>query len=333
VALAVSALAGLTAAGTVGFMATEGLSLLDALYMAVITLSTVGFQEVAPASPGGRIFTIAFIVVGVGTGFYAAVSVAEYLIEGRLREALGRRAMDRTIGALRGHVIVCGFGRLGRVVVEQLEQAGLACVVVDPDPAVASALAADERLHVAGSALEEAVLRRAGIEHARAVVVATPSDPDNVFIALSARELHPEIAVHARAETEAGLRRLRLAGAAQVIGIHHLGGQRIAQAIARPAVVDFLELSSPGVGADIDLEEVELSEGCALDGVPLRELPRHGVKVSVVAIKRAGAATQLNPSADDELRGRDHVVVVGDRDNVRKLAQLAEGAGSTGAPR
>jgi voltage-gated potassium channel len=164
-------------------------------------------------------------------------------------------------------------------------------------------------------------------------VAATPSDPDNVFIALSARELHPGIAVHARAETEAGLRRLRLAGANQAIGIHHLGGQRIAQAIVRPAVVDFLELSSPGVGADIDLEEVKLSEDCALDGVRLRDLPGRGVTISVVAIKRAGSATQLDPGADDLLRGGDHVVVVGDRDNVRRLAQLAEAAGPTGPPR
>ncbi len=324
--VALGVLFALTLVGTFGFMLVERLGFLDALYMAVITLSTVGYQEVAPSSAAGRIYTIAFIFVGVGTALYAVVNVAEYLIEGRLREALGRRSMDRTIQALEGHVIVCGLGRLGRVVVEQLEQANTSVVVVDSDATLQSDLESAGRLYVIGSALEEAVLRQAGIERATALVAAMPSDPDNVFVALSARELNPRIAIHARAESAPGVRRLRLAGAEQVISIHSLGGQRIANAILRPAVVDFIELASPGGGAPIDLEEVVLSEGCGIDSTPLRDLPGRGVRIAVVAIKRAGQPTTLIPSADDVLHAGDHVVVVGDRENVRNLALLAEGA-------
>ena len=323
VVAALGALLGLTAVGTAGFMATEGLGVLDAVYMAVITLSTVGYQEVAPSSVAGRGFTIACIVVGVGTALYAAVALAEYLIEGRLREALGRKAMDRAIERLSGHVIVCGFGRLGRAVTEQLEQAGTTVVVVDNDPERTRDFEEAGRLFVAGSALEEPVLRAAGIERASAVVMALPSDPDNVFVALSARELNAGVRLHARGETDAGVRRLRLAGAAQVISIHPLGGQRIAHAIVRPAVVDFIELAASGVGAPIDLEEVVLSEGCALADCRVSDLPARGVQVSVVAIKRDRAPAQLVPQAHEVMRAGDHVVVVEDRENVQKLSALA----------
>lgn len=153
--------------------------------------------------------------------------------------------MRRSIRALEDHVIVCGFGRLGRAVAEQLEQSGVPIVIVDRSPDVEAEVLAGERFCVIGSALDDAVLREAGIEQAQAIVVATPSDADNVFIALSARELNPQVSIHARAETEAGKRRLKLAGASQVVGLHGIGGQRIAQAIVRPTVVDFIELPSP----------------------------------------------------------------------------------------
>lgn len=327
--MAVGLLATLTVVGTVGYVWIEGVSFVDGLYMAVITLSTVGYREVAPLEPAGRLFTIGFIVVGVGAAAYAVAAVAEYLIEGRLREAFGRRAMDHTIQTLHGHTIICGFGRLGRAVAEELERAGTAVVIVDADPAKQAELEQAGRPFVIGSALEDAVLRRAGIERARAIVTATPSDPDNVFVALSARELNPEISVHARGETAPGIRRLRLAGADQVISIHHLGGRRIANAIVRPAVVDFLELSSPGVGAPIDLEEVVLGTGSGLAGGRVCDLAERGVHVAVIAIRREGEPIRLQPGPDDLLQTGDHVVVVGDRDNVRRLGALAvESSGS-----
>jgi voltage-gated potassium channel len=233
--------------------------------------------------------------------------------------------MDRSIESLREHVIVCGFGRLGRTVVEALEQAGSSVVVIEVDADRESQLAASGRLCVAGSALEESVLRAAGIERARSVVIATPSDADNVFIALSARELNARIAIHARAETEAGSRRLRLAGAEQVISVHALAGQRIANAIVRPAVVDFLELSSVGGEAPIDLEEVRLGDGCELCDCTIADLAGRGVRVDVVAVRRGGKTT-LSPDDDESLHSGDRIVVVGDQENLGRLASLAQGS-------
>lgn len=323
-AVALGILTVLTAIGTVGYRWVEGFSWLESLYMAVITLSTVGYSEVRPLSPAGKVFSIWFIVVGLGATLYAVMALAEFLIAGHLRDLLGRRAMRRSIHDLRDHVIVCGYGRLGRSVADHLAYAGVRMVVVDADPGLEEELAAAGRFPVIGSALEDAVLREAGIERAQAIVVATPSDADNVFIALSARELSPKVAIHARAETEPGKRRLKLAGASQVISLHGIGGQRIAHAIVRPAVVDFIELSQPGGGAPIDLEEIALGEGCALADCPLRGLSERGVDVSVVAIKRPGEETLLNPTADATLRAGDHVVVVGDQQSLQRMASLAE---------
>lgn len=324
IVVAVCALGFITVVGAFGFMWIEDLPFIDALYMAVITLSTVGYQEVSEPSTAGRIFTVSFIVVGVGTSVYTVAAVAEFFIEGRLRETLGRRAMERTIQAMSGHVIVCGYGRLGRAVTEALEPSAVGVVVIEQDPDMSEELEASGIRYVIGSAVEESVLRKAGIERALAVVTATPSDPDNVYIALSAREINPDIAVHARGETDHGIRRMRLAGAEQVISLHRLGGQRIANAIVRPAVVDFIELSRPGAEAPIDLEEVVIGSGSRLDGIRVGDIASLGVSVQVVAVKRLGQETQLNPDADDALEARDHVVVVGDHDSLQRLASAAE---------
>jgi voltage-gated potassium channel len=326
----VGLLAVLTVVGTLGFAWVEDLALVDALYMAVITLSTVGYQDVAPATAAGRLYTVVFIMVGVGVAFYTVVAVAEFMLEGRLRHLLGRRNMDRSIESLRNHVIVCGFGRLGRSVVDALDEAGSAVVVVEADAALESELVQSGRLCVTGSALEDSVLRAAGIERARSVVIATPSDADNVFIALSARELNSQVAIHARAETDAGSRRLRLAGAEQVIGVHAIAGQRIANAIVRPAVVDFLELSSAGGEAPIDLEEVRLGTGCALCDCTLSGPIDRGVQVDVVALRREGK-TQLSPDHGETLRAGDRIVVVGDKEDLARLATLAQSSESSEA--
>jgi voltage-gated potassium channel len=294
----------------------------DALYMTIITLSTVGYGEVVPLTPAGRWFTIALITSGVGAVFHAAGALAGFVIEGRLRELLGRKSMQRSIDRLHDHVIICGFGRLGRAVGAKLESRDI--VVVDQNEAKQKEAEDAGHLFVHGSALEESVLRAAGIDRARALIALTGSDPDNVFIALSARELRPTIQIHARAESAAGVHRLRLSGASQVISPHEIAGQRIANALLRPRVVEFLELSDPGEGAEVALEEVVLSTASRVDGVPIGQLHEHGLHIAVVAIKRGDEPIRLNPTAKDVLCGGDHVVVVGDRDNLKRLAAAAQ---------
>ena len=314
----------LTLAGTLGYMAIEDMRFLDALYMTVITLSTVGYREVKPLSDAGLWYTIALLAVGVGMVFYTVVQAAAFLMEGRLLALWGRRSSMRTIAALRDHVVICGFGRLGRAVAEQLAASGAAFVVIDPDPAAQAECEARGWPCLPGSALDDETLAAAGVGYARALVAAIGSDADNVFIALSAREHNPALQIHARAETAEGSRRLRQAGASQVISPHQLGGSRIANAIVRPGVVEFLELSDVGTAREVDLEEVRLGERSGVCGMRLRELAQRGVRVSVVAIKRGEEALRLQPSPDEELRAGDRVVALGDRENLARLATLAE---------
>jgi voltage-gated potassium channel len=172
----------MTVVGAVGYILIEHMSVLDAFYMSVITISTVGFQEVKPLSPAGRLFTIGLIVTGVGSAIYLFTVIGELVVEGRLREFLGKSAMSRKIHGLQGHVIICGYGRFGRAVVEELIRSKVPMVVIESDPTKQGDLGTAGALHVMGSALEDSVLEDAGIDSARAIVVATGSDSDNVYI-------------------------------------------------------------------------------------------------------------------------------------------------------
>ena len=317
--VAIAGIVVLTAGGTIGYMAIEHMSALDALYMTVITISTVGYQEVKPLDTDGRVFTMGLIVVGVGTAFYVFAAVTQFVIEGQFREMVGRVSMKRKIEQLEGHVVICGFGRMGRVVAEEVARSGGAAVVVERDPAREAELAARNLLYVIGSALEDRVLEDAGLRRARAVVAVTASDADNVYITLSARTMNPKILIHARGESESGLQRLRMAGADQAISAYQWGGLRLAASIMRPSVVDFLELSFPGRGAEIDLEEIRVAEGSALIGQAIAGVEQSSTRLRIVALKRGNAPSRLIPDPATRIEAGDFLVAIGDRDTLRRL--------------
>ena len=321
--IAFGLLLGLTAAGTAGYVALTDMTPFEALYQTVTTLSTVGFMEVRPLGTAGRTFTMVLIAAGVGAALYAFGALAEFLVAGRIQEILGRRAIMQSIAALRDHVIVCGFGRLGRAVAEELARSGIPLVVIEEDQEVAARFEPGPHLMLVASAADDEALERAGVTRARAVVAATGSEAVNTFIGLAAREANPQIAIHARAETEAGVRRLRRAGATQVVSPYHLAGQRLAHAIVRPAVVDFMELATPGSGAEIDLEEVAIGAGSPLAGDRVATLGSEDLQLSVVAVRRGTGPLVLNPAGEVALEVGDRVVVVGDRRSVMRLAELA----------
>jgi len=323
--LALGIISFLALAGTAGFMLIEGLSLIDALYMAVNTISTVGFGEVKPLSPAGRMFTIALIVTGVGTALYLFAVTAEMLIEGHLREYLGRTAMERKIHQLEGHVVICGYGRFGKVVAEELARNSIPLVVIDHDPAKEPELTQAGLPYLIGSALEDAVLEHAQIRRARAIVIATASDADNVYITLSAREKNPAIRIHARGESEAGLRRLKLAGADQAISAYQWGGMRMASSIIRPSVVDFLELAAAGRGDEVDLEEIMIAPGSTVIGKPIRSVEAESPRLRIVALKRGPDAILLIPDPATTIAAEDHLVVIGERAYLKKLIALVGG--------
>ncbi len=322
-AIAVGVLLFLTAAGTAGYVVLADMTPFEGLYQTVTTLSTVGFMEVRPLDQRARAFTILLIISGVGAVLYTFATMAEFFIAGRLSEILGRRSMARSLAALEGHVIVCGWGRLGRAVTEELVRSGVPYAVIDEDPKVGARLEADSCPVIVASATEEGILGQAGLARARGLVAATGSEALNVFIVLAAREESRDITIYARAETEAGARRLRSAGASHVVSPYQLAGLRLAHAIVRPAVVDFMELAAPGLGAEIDLEEVVISDGSVLAGCAVEALAGLGVRVSVVAIRHAQDPLRMSPLPQTVLEPGDRVVVVGDRKNVTRLAELA----------
>ena len=316
---AIGIIALLTLGGTIGYTVIEHMDPLDALYMTVITISTVGYEEVKPLDEAGRIFTMGLIVVGVGSAFYLFAAVTQFVVEGQLREFVGRVAMKRKIEQLEEHIVICGFGRMGRVVANEVARAGGEVVVIERDAARETELAATGILYVIGSALEERVLEEAGVRRARAIVIVTASDADNVYITLSARAMNPKIAIHARGESEAGLQRLKMAGADQTVSAYQWGGIRLASSIMRPSVVDFLELSFPGRGADVDLEEIHVAEDSALIGQPISSIEQSSSRVRIVALKRGSAPSTLIPDPATRIAAGDFLVAIGDRDTLRSL--------------
>ncbi len=323
--IALAVLVFLTAAGTTGYILIEGMSLIDAVYMSVITISTVGFGEVKPLSPACRLFTIGLIVTGVGTALYLFAVVAELLIEGRLREYLGKSAMEHKIHQLENHVVVCGYGRFGKVVAEEISRNSIPVVVIDHDPTMQAELAQAGLPYVIGSALQESVLEEAGIRRARAIVIATASDADNVYITLSAREKNPALRIHARAESEAGARRMKLAGADQVLWIYQWGAFRMAASIIRPSVVDFLELSVPGRGAEVDLEEIRVASGSPMVGKTIRSLEDGTERLRIVALKKQGGDISLIPDSATTIGVGDYLVVIGESTGIKKLSAMISG--------
>jgi voltage-gated potassium channel len=317
--IAIASIVVLTAGGTAGYMAIEHMSALDALYMTVITISTVGYEEVKPLGEGGRIFTMVLIVIGVGTAFYLFAAVTQFVVEGQLREIVGRAAMKHKIDQLEGHVVICGFGRMGRVVAGEVARSGGQAVVIEHDATREAHLVAAGLLYVIGSALEDRVLEEAGLRRAFAIVVVTGSDADNVYITLSARAMNPKIRIHARGESEEGLRHLRMAGADQAISAYQWGAIRLASSIMRPSVVDFLELSFPGRGDEIDLEEVRVAEGSALIGQAIAAVEQSATRLRIVALKRGDAPSTLIPDPATRIEAGDFLVAIGDRETLRGL--------------
>jgi voltage-gated potassium channel len=219
---------------------------------------------------------------------------------------------------------VCGYGKFGRIVSEELQRAGTEILAIEVDPAREADLIEAKLPFVLGTAIQDEVLERARIQQAAVIVVATSSESENVFITLAARELNPQIRIHARAESEGGIRRLRRAGADQVVSPYQMGGQRTAASILRPTVVDFIEISRPHRGDEIDLEEIRVEPGAAIADLEVRELEAETTALRIVALKRHGAAIQLVPDPVHRIEAGDHLVVIGKRPQLNELAKRAQ---------
>ena len=311
--------------GTIGYMTVEGWPLLDALYMTMITISTVGFHEVGSLDTPGRLLTIVLIVAGVGAVLYAGVTVFEWMLEGHLREMLGRRRVKRELENLSGHYIICGYGRTGEGVKAILEERYPVVVVEQQEEKIAR-LREQSELFVQGDATQDVTLEEAGIERASGLVSVVSSDPDNVFIVLSARGLNPDLKILARARDPATASKLHRAGADTVVSPFHIGATRLAQTVLRPHVVDFMDIATRQGEVELVMEEVPVFEGSRLVGVKLRETNiRQEVGLIIIAIRRRGGEGpfEFNPSPDAVIEAGDVLLSMGRAEDFAKLEEMA----------
>jgi voltage-gated potassium channel len=304
--------------GSLGFMTIEGMGIVDSLYMTVITLSTVGFGEVKPLSQIGKIYTVFLILAGVGSATYLLSNIFQSLLEGEFRYFLGRR-IYRAMKRIKGHYIVCGCGRIGFLVAYELMKAGKQVIVIDRKRNVESKLEKYNIPFVLGDATEETTLIEAGIERANGLITTLPGDVDNVFTILTARELRKDIFILARAIDEASEKKLKRAGATKVIKPYLLGGIRMAQAILRPHVIDFIDIATLG---DIDLlmEEIKVNKSMEFFNKTIKECQfRQKYGIMIVAIRKGDGSFIFNPSANEKIEENDTLIVLGNKKDLQKL--------------
>jgi voltage-gated potassium channel len=324
---ALLALGIITVLGVLGYMVFEGWSLADAVYMTVITLTTVGYREVRPLDTTGQLWTMALLITGVGTLFYAAVSSVELVVEGTIRGYFGRRRMDRAINRLSGHYILCGYGRVGRQVAAEFALDGVSFVVIEQDRETVEECVEKGYLVLLGEASDDAVLEEAGLRRARGLVAAVDSDADNVFVVLSARKLNPELHIVARASSDESAAKLEIAGADRTLSPYAVGGRRLASLVTQPLVVDFLDIVTRSEeGMEFRLEEFSVPEDSFIADHTIGEL-RIGERTGamILATHHGEGSFDTTPSASDRISGGDTLIVLGTREQVARLERLIRG--------
>jgi voltage-gated potassium channel len=297
--------------GTAGYMLIEGWNLLDAFFMTITTISTVGYGEVHPLSTAGRLFTSALIVVGVGTMLFGFGVFAETLADNSFGVFRRQRQMERTLNDLRDHFIVCGYGRIGTEIVIEFDEHNVPYVVIERTDEPLARLHKEEKLHVEGDAASEELLRMAGIERAKGLISAVDSDERAVYITLAARALNPRLYIIARAGHPESVRRLELAGADRVISPYRMAGHLMAELAVRPGLVDVLDTLHHGE-SDIGLEEVLVNPKTKAVGKTLSDaglLNPAGAKL--LAVRRRDGSLHVNPNADLRLEEGDLVIALG----------------------
>jgi voltage-gated potassium channel len=310
----------IVAVGTAGYILIEKWSAWDAFYMAAITVSTVGYREVHDLSTAGQAFTVLLIVCGVGAALYSFTLLAASIIEGGLPRRFQRRRTARMLETIRDHFIICGYGRIGRLIASQFRLQNVPYVVVEANRDRHQLALDDGGLALEGDASQETVLKRVGVERARGLIAAVSTDADNVYTVLSARVLRPDLLIIGRAENENAVDKLKHAGANRVISPYHIGAVQMAQTALRPAVVDFIALATSSDSVELALEEIGVAQTSSLAGRSLLDANlRQRFSVIVIGIQRENGRMEFNPDPDVTIRSGDKLVVLGRPDSLKRL--------------
>ena len=308
-------------AGTIGY-SLFGLSLVDAMYMTITTITTVGYRELngPDLSTSEKVFTMAIIVTGVSTVLYTFTLSVQVIVEGQLSEFVGRRRMDRKIAEIRDHVIVCGWGRVGRAAASEILQAGRSVVVIDvrPERVVDSPIPT-----ILGDATLDTTLRAAGIEHASALIAALEGDAENLFVTLSSKAINPDLFIVARARQEESVNKLSRAGADRVVNPQELGAARMASFVVQPNVAEFVDVVMHERSMDFRMQEVAIPEGSQLAGTSLRDANlRQRAGVLVLALRHGFGAFNTNPDPDTILEPHHVIIAVGTDEALQLLVEV-----------
>ena len=309
--------------GTLGYMSIEGWSLLDSLYMTIITLASVGYKEVHDLSFNGKMFTIVLIIGGVGTVAYALTAGAKIILEGELLDVFGRRRLEKKIKELKDHYIICGYGRMGKIICRELQEKHMNFVVIEKEPALSPEK--EDMLIVKGDATRDEVLKEVHIEKAKGLISVLPTDAENLFVVLSARGLNPSLSIVARAGEEGSEQKLMRAGADKVVSPYHIGGLRIAHTVLKPAVVDFIEFATKSGNIDLQMEEIAIQEASRLSGLSLDECGiGRELGIIIVAIKKTGGELKFNPTFRSTIETGDTLIALGEISRLKILEDMAK---------
>ena len=324
--LAIILLSGIALGGTAGFMLVEGWSLGESLYMAVITVSTVGYGEVRPLSANGRALALAVIVLAVAALGYSATSIGSYLAEGHLVQDFRRRRMERAIRRLRDHYIICGGGRFGREVAQEFSRARAPYVVVDLEPEQCAIAALRDARFVQGDAGNDEALQAAGVDRARGLLSALPEDDANLFVVLSARQLNQKLTIISQATEQRSIDKLRLAGADRVVAPYRIAGHGMASALLRPTVADFIDVAHLE-RSGLQLEEVLVPEHSPLIGKSILETEVSAATgATVMAIQRSDGqwvnSSETASLVTTPIQARNVLIAVGTDDQLQVLRRL-----------
>ena len=313
--------------GTAGFVLIDHYPLFDAFYMTLITVTTVGYGEILPLSHAGRVFNSFLIFFGVSVMLLAFGAMTQTVIELELNQYFGKRRVRVMIDKLENHFIVCGYGRVGRGAAEELRNAGVPFVVIDhSEERVERAMKAG-MLGVVGDATRDEVLREVGIAKAKGLIATLASDADNLFVILSAKALNSRLHLSARIDEEASEQKMRRAGADFVFAPYKSTGHRMAQALLKPHVHQFMDFTRHGVGPDVGIEQVRVSTRSSFADQTLGHMEvQRALGLMVLAIRKADGQMLFNPGADQKIAAGDHLIVMGEEDRLRRLEQMLAGA-------
>ena len=310
-------------AGTLGFVFIEKWTIFESLWQTIITLSTVGFGELREMSDSGRLFTIILIMVGFAVFGYSLTALTRIIVEGEIKNIFRNKRMEKEIGHLNNHIIICGYGRLGKYVFSELESCDKPSVIIESNEIIGEELQGEHRLVVIGDATEDEILIRAGIKNAMGLIAALTDDVKNLFVTLTARKLNPALTIVTKAEDESSESKLLSAGADKVISPAQIGGRRMARILMNPEVVNFLDVVVSEQDMDLSMREIEINKNSIIEGMAIKDanIPR---EIKVIGLKKEDGRMIINPPANTVLNVHNVLIVLGENTYIKKLLEMSK---------